>query len=209
MLWITVMSDFKKAINWIKTRSLILVGYIKNGRFNSNGMCSVTCDVINISIIGNNRQDVPCIFPYGYISVAKDGVNSLLLNTGDTVSNPVLVGVVVGFKQLPYNLKAGESALYSDNWLLVQQNDAIRADKSYSATLPSGEWIGKYLTDIVNRLDAIEQYLNNHTHKGVKAGTDDSGKASPITPDPNISKDKTSINNEEYLLNNKAKPINN
>ncbi|MFN8770049.1 MAG: hypothetical protein ACK5Z5_02700 [Neisseriaceae bacterium] len=205
------MSDFKKAINWIKTRSLVLAGYIKNARFNSSNNCCVTCDVINISVIGNNRQNVPCIFPYGYISVPKDGINGLLLNTGDTGSNPVLLGVVVGFDNLPYSLKAGESALFSDNWLLTQQNDAIRAykidDKSYSATLPSGEWLAKYLTDILNRLDTIETYLNNHTHKGVKAGTDDSGKASPITPDPNISKDKTSISNEEYLLNNNAKPI--
>jgi hypothetical protein len=211
MSWLIVMNDFKKAINWIKTRSLVLAGFIKNGKFNNSGICNVTADINNISVIGNNRQNVPCIFPYGYISVPKDGINALLLNTGDTGSNPVLLGVVVGFNDLPYTLKTGESALFSDNWLLVQQNDAIRAykidDKSYSATLPSGEHLGKYLIDILNRLDTIETYLNNHKHKGVKAGNDDTDKANPITPDPNISKDKISISNEEYLLNKNAKPI--
>ncbi len=41
----------------------------------------------------------------------------------------------------------------------------------------------------------------------MQTGTGISGIANPITPDPNIDKDKTSISNEEYLLNDNAKPI--
>lgn len=205
------MSDFRKAINWVKTRSLILAGFIKNAKFNNDGNPSVTTDVNNVTVIGNNRQNVACVFPYGYFSVPKDGVNAVLLNTGDTGSNPLVLGVLVGFDNLPYTPKPGEGGLFSDNWLLVQQNDAIRAykidDADYNATLPSGEWLGKYLTDILNRLDAIDEYLNTHTHTGVQTGTGVSGIANPITPDPNIDKDKTSISNEEYLLNDSAKPI--
>lgn len=205
------MSDFKKAINWVKTRSLILAGFIRNARFNNNGNPSVTSDIHNITVIGNNRQNVACIFPYGYFSVPKNGINAVLLNTGDTGSNPLLLGVVVGFNNLPYIPKAGESGLFSDNWLLVQQNEAIRAykidNKEYSATLASGEWLGKYLTDILNRLDTLETYLNTHTHVGVQTGQGVSGVPNPLIPDPNISKDKASIKNEEYLLNNNAKPI--
>ncbi len=205
------MSDFRKAINWVKTRSLILAGFIKNAKFNNDGNPSVTTDINNITVIGNNRQDVACVFPCGYFSVPKDGANAVLLNTGDTGSNPLLLGVVVGFNNLPYTLKPGESGLFSDNWLLVQQNDAIKAykidDASYGATLSSGEWVGKYLTDILKRLDAIDDYLNNHTHTGVQTGTGVSGIANPIPPDPNIDKDKTSIGKEEYLLNDNAKPI--
>ncbi|MCE3267803.1 MAG: hypothetical protein K0R49_55 [Burkholderiales bacterium] len=206
------MNDFKKAINWVKTRSLILSGFIKNARFNNDGNPSVTTNVNNINVIGNNRQNVACVFPHGYFSVPKDGVNAVLLNTGDTGSNPLVLGVLVGFDNLPYTAKPGESGQFSDNWLLVQQNDAIRAykldDEEYNTTLPSGEWLGKYLTDILNRLGTIEEYLNNHTHAGVQTGSGISGAAtSPIAPDPNIDKDKTSIQNEEYLLNNSAKPI--
>lgn len=206
------MSDFRKAINWVKTRSLILAGFIKNAKFNNDGDPSVTTDVNNVTVIGNNRQNVACVFPYGYFSVPKDGVNAVLLNTGDTGSNPLVLGVLVGFDNLPYTPKPGEGGLFSDNWLLVQQNDAIRAYKidsgEYSATLSSGEWLGKYLIDILTRLNAIDSYLNTHTHTGVQTGTGVSGTANPITPDPNIDKDKTSISNEEYLLNENAKPLN-
>ncbi len=206
------MNDFTKAINWVKTRSLILAGFIKNARFNDDGSPGVTTDINNITVVGNNRQNISCIFPYGYFSVPKDGINAVLLNTGNTGSNPLLLGVLVGFDKLPYTPKPGESGLFSDNWLLVQQNDAIRAykidDEEYSATLASGEWLGKYLTDILNRLDAIDEYLNTHTHAGVQTGGGISGIANPIKPDPNMGKDKASISNEEYLLNDNAKPIN-
>lgn len=208
-----IMNDFRKAINWVKSRSLVLAGFIKNARFNNDGNPSVITDVRNVTVIGNDRQNVACIFPYGYFSVPKDGVNAILLNTGDTGSNPLLLGVLVGFDNLPYTPKPGECGLFSDNWLLMQQNDAIRAykidDAGCSATLASGEWLGKYLSDILSRLDSLEAYLNTHTHTGVKAGTDISGIANPITPDPNITKDKTSISNEEYLLNANAKQMTN
>ncbi|MDQ5920954.1 MAG: hypothetical protein QG673_1010 [Pseudomonadota bacterium] len=205
------MNDFKKAINWVKTRSWVLAGFIKNARFNNDGSPSVTADVNNVTVIGNNRQSVACLFPYGYFSVPKDGVNAVVLNTGDTGSNPLVIGVLVGFQNLPYTPQPGEGGLFSDNWLLAQQNDAIRAYKidaaTYRATLPCGEWLGKYLTDILNRLDVIEKYLNTHTHSGVETGGGISGIANPIEPDTNIAADKTSISNEEYLLNDKAKPV--
>lgn len=206
------MNDFKKAITWVKTRSMILAGFIKNSQFNDDGGPAVTTDIKNITVIGNNRQNVPCIFPYGYFSVPKTGTNAILLNTGKTGGNPLLLGVMVGFYKLPYKPKSGESGLFSDNWILAQQNDAIRGykldDKEYRATLASGEWIGKYLTDVLNRLTVIEKYLNTHTHTGVQIGGGVSGTANPIKPDPNIDKDKTSISNEEYLLNDNAKSIN-
>ncbi|MBP9741919.1 MAG: hypothetical protein KBD37_01025 [Burkholderiales bacterium] len=205
------MNDFKKAISWVKTRSMVLAGFIKNAKFNNDGSSCVTADVNNITIVGNNRQNVACVFPYGYFSVPKDGTNTVVLNTGDTGSNPLMIGVLIGFDNLPYTPQAGESGLFSDNWILAQQNYAIRAykidDTGYRATLPCGEWLGKYLTDILTRLDSIEQYLNTHTHSGVQTGGGISGIASPIEPDPNIAQDKSSISNEEYLLNGKAKPV--
>lgn len=204
------MSDFNKALQWIKTRSMILAGFIKNARFNIDGRPSVTADIKNITVIGNNRQNAAFVFPYGFFSVPKDGVNAIVVNPGNTGGNPLVIGVVVGFDKLPYIFKAGESGLFSDNWILAQQNEAIKAYKidnsDYSATLPSGEWLGKYLTDILNRLDSIETYLNTHTHTGVETGSGISGIANPIASDPNIAKDKSSINNQDYLLNTNAKP---
>lgn len=205
------MNEFKRSINWIKTRSIVLAGFIKNARFNTDGSAAVTADINNVLVKGNSRQNIPCVFPYGYLSVPKDGVNAIMLNTGESGSNPLLLGTIVGMNKLPYSLKSGESCQFSNNWLLVQQNEAICAYKinnaEYKATLASGEWLGKYLTDILNRLQTIEQYLNTHTHAGVQTGTGISGIAKPIAPDENIAKDKASINHEEFLLNDNAKSV--
>jgi len=204
------MNDFRKALNWVKTRSVILAGFIKDAKFNNDGNPAVTSSVNNITVIGNNRQNVAYVMPYGFFSVPKNGVNAIIINPGDTGGNPLVIGTIVGFEDLPYTPKPGESGNFSDNWLLVYQNDAVRAykidDPDYAATLPSGEWLGKYLTNILNRLETVEKYLNTHTHTKVQSGTDVSGIPNPIIPDENIAKDKKSIKDEEFLLNNRAKP---
>ena len=206
------MNDFRRAVNWVKTRAIILAGAVKGAKFNSDGNPAVTSDINNITVVGNNRQNVIHVFPYGFMSVPKNGVNAVILNTGESGGNPLVIATIVGFDKdkLPYKLQPGDSFNFSDNWLLVQQNDAVKAykidDKNYSATLCSGEWLGKYLTNILNRLEAVENYLNTHTHTKVQSGTDISGIPNPIMPDPNIAKDKKSIKDEEYLINDRAKP---
>lgn len=202
------MNSFSRLTSKIK-KSLIMAGFIKSAKLNTNGKASVTSDIKNIAVKGNNRQDVVLVMPSGYFGIPHDGTNVVLIDTGDIGANPIALGVLVPLKELPYTPKQGEAGLLSDNWMLVQQNDAIKAfkldDKSYSATLCRGESVGKYLFDILSRLDTIDTHLNTHTHAGVTTGNGVSGIAQPILPDSNLTKDKAAIQNEEYLLNKNAK----
>ncbi len=194
-------------INRIKnTMSRIMAygGYVLSSAFNADPtLPAVQVEVSNIIVNGNNRSKVPVAYPYGFGAIPPPNLQILLINPGQNGQNPIIIGALdspgAGFSYTP---QPSESYNYNKNWLLTYQLGGIIAYKnndttSYQATLPSGEWMNKILTDIISRLGAIESFINNHEHTagtytapsggGPVAGV--SGMVvSPITDDPDLGK---------------------
>jgi hypothetical protein len=207
-----------KAVEFIKTRFMMLIGKCKNSSFNNDGSTTtITSDVNNIVVVNNNRQNVPYMFPYGFCGLPNDNATTVILNSGVYCTNPIVIGQLTAQQNLPYNLQQGESFNYSNNWMITYQNNGIMAYQigtQYKATLPSGEWIGKYLADVMSLLVELIQYIATHEHVAgslVAGNTPVTGNtAAPVEPTPdysNINDDIKSISNSEYLLNQNAKSL--
>lgn len=207
-----------KAVEFIKTRFMMLIGKCKNSKFNNDGSSTnVTSDINNIVVVNNNRQNVPYMFPYGFCGLPNDNAATVILNSGVYCTHPIVIGQLTAQQDLPYTLQKGESFNYSNKWMFTYQNSGIMAYKigtQYKATLPSGEWIGKYLTDVMTLVIELINYIANHEHAagtlvaGNIAVTGDTGSPIEKTPDySGVSEDLNSIKKEQYLLNQNASPF--
>lgn len=186
-------------------------------------------EFINIRADGNNMTGVRMITPYGYGSYPVSG-QGLLTPLNGSNKYYACLGFLAGLPEsIDYEIKDGESWVYSKNYILVVQNDAVRAyrnDDTFSATLPNGE---SFVQMMLNRINEMEQTIstinanydelvskfNDHTHivTGVESGsstatsdaTTNTLSQTQVTVYPTLGKDKTYLSNGEALINDEGK----
>jgi len=197
-------------------------GKVTSGVYSKTSI-AMTVTVNNIVVSQNQRQNAPVVAPYNEISYPHDNTTAIVSNTGTLGQSPIVLGYIQSALFTNIDLQPGETIKYSDNWLIKYGNNGITAsfiqNNAYNATLPSGEWLGKFITDLINDNNVVlrnyinEQinlFLTTHTHSGVQTGGGTSGTAiqtiTNITQNNSLNNDQTAINNQEYLLNNNAQP---
>jgi hypothetical protein len=186
---------------------------------------AIFTEVPNFYVPGYNPNDIFLTTPPGYFSVPLDNSNAIIMNVAGSNKTQVVTGIVT---TIPLNnpiitdgVSPGEGGIVSTNWGLVVKNNAILGYKfdndAYRATLNSGEWLGKFIKDLINDNNVVlRDYINNqinlflttHTHSGVTSGGSNTGIAvQPVTnivQNTTLNDDVTYINDENYLLNDNA-----
>jgi hypothetical protein len=159
----------------------------------------------NIRMKGFTQDYIQIIYPYGSFGVPNSNIPMILIPLNDSQkSSWVALGTGVVFPTVPHEFIEGESASYSNKYVLAIQNDKLVAyrisDNQYQATLISGEWTNKILADIIedNNL-VIRDYLNQII---VPAITNLGGSASPIDKNPNLIDDDNAIDQGKTLIAN-------
>lgn len=171
---------------------------------------NVTLTVNNIVVENNQRQAAPVVFPSGFCSLPNDNTQMILFNSGVMGQNPIILGSITSIESdNPVTLQPGESYNYSNEWAIKYGNSAVQAYKldtpNYLMTLPAGEWLGKFLTDIITRLTQIETYYNTHIH--VAPGGNTAVPTVLLPDDADLTQDQTYINDGNYLLGPNAEVL--
>ncbi len=179
----------------------------------------ITGTFTNIRAKGYNITNIPILSPYGQGSIPVTNLKGVLIPLDHSNKSYVNCGFHIVVPPIPYTFSTGESWSNSQNYVLAYQKNGIIgyrvSDTGYSATLPSGEWVGKLVSDLIadnnttlrNYInEQINFFLRTHVHSGVTTGVGTSGIATDIIPDITqntiLADDKESIDNQNYLINN-------
>lgn len=204
-----ITSTLGNIVKTVKTKIGALVGTITNMRGNA----------FQIS-------DVKLSTPYGVGSIPPKGATAVIIPVEGSTKSSVVVGYLINLPtDIAHDFVDGESWLHSRNYLLGALEDALQAyrhgDTDYKATLPNGEFVGNMMLNRINEIEIMLQEINDnyttlkttynaHTHSNVMTGAGVSGapanqlEQADLTIAPELTKDKDSINNEEYLINDKG-----
>lgn len=191
----------------------------------------VTAQANNAYTTGYTINNILMTTPYGMYALPNDNTNATLIPINGSPKALQCIGFTQSLpSDSPINLVTGEFAYASNNWALVWNNDGLRANKlnnpDYLATLISGEWANKIMSDLINDNNSVlRNYINNtvnafltsHVHSPgtFTAGGDPvlgvSGTATTsvtnITTSTTLSDDANDISAEKDLLNNHAEPV--
>lgn len=186
----------------VSTMLATLVNAVKTAY---NNISFTTGEFTDIRAKGYNISGITIMSPYGQGSVPLNGIQGLLVPLNESNKTYVNMGFVQVIPDIPYTFNAGDSWSFSQNYVLAYQNSGIIAyrisDDSYNATLISGQWTNKILTDIITRLNDLETYLNTHVHIGVTTGSGSSGIPAVLLPDdPDLVADQNAIDDGETLI---------
>lgn len=169
---------------------------------NTDGFCSVNTNVTFRVVPGDSPVRVPCLMPYGYISVPENNVNVVGSGLTGTHQSPVCLGIFPAFSEQDFrsnDLSAGESAVYSLNYSLRVSNssctfrhEATNGGTQYISEIQIGQWAKKIQTDIIEQLvtlfdgflSELTTTFNTHEHDVM---------ASRTGPPDNVSLPSTSI----------------
>lgn len=204
-----ITSTLGNIVKTVKTKIGALVGTITNMRGNA----------FQIS-------DVKLSTPYGVGSIPPKGATAVIIPVEGSTKSSVVVGYLINLPtDIAHDFVDGESWLHSRNYLLGALENALQAyrhgDTDYKATLPNGEFVGNMMLNRINEIETMLQEINAnyatlkttynaHSHSGVMTGAGVSGapasqlEQTDLTIAPELEKDKDSINNEEYLINDKG-----
>ncbi|GBR00554.1 phage baseplate assembly protein [Acetobacter oeni] len=124
------------------------------------------------------RGGLPVVQDYGFSAVLPAGVDALIFSLSGDATSGVIVGTL-DKKNRPKNLKPGQVCLFTqagDQILLDNGDDGITITPKGGTVLINGNChiTGKLTVD--GDVVAAGISLDDHTHSGVEAGSDDTGK---------------------------------
>ncbi len=169
-----------------------------------NGVSFITGTFLNVRANGYNPTNIITLSPYGQGSFPVPGIRGMLIPDQD--SNKAYYNV--GFSNtLPpgtsYTPVEGESWDFSQNYVLAYMNMGIMAyrvnDDVYHATLISGEWVNKILSDIIaDNNTTLRDYINDVI---VPAFSGLGVTIAPIPTNATLTSDNSAISSGYTLIN--------
>ncbi len=209
-----------------------LITTIVNAAFSVfNGRQVVQAQSNNAYTTGYTINNILMTTPYGMYALPNDNTNATLIPINGSPKALQCIGFTQSLPaDSPITLAQGEFTYASNNWSLNWNNDGLRANKldnaDYLATLISGEWANKIMSNLINDNNSVlRNYINNtinafltsHVHSPgtFTAGGDPvlgvSGAATTsvtnIATSTTLSDDANYISNENDLLNDNAIPV--
>ncbi len=164
----------------------------------------------NIRAKGNPVDSVSVLSPYGHGSFPVTNMNAFISPVEDSNKQYFCLGFqnvippIDGFTPVE-----GESWNFSKKYTLVYYNTGLIAYRNeagtYQATLVSGEWMGKILTDLIddNNKDvdatSIRGWINTVLIPQLAAQSPPI-VITPIAVNPTLTSDKTAITDNEILI---------
>lgn len=140
---------------------------------------------------------------YGIMSVPVPG--QLVEINQDGLANSYVTGYNNQLypKDEYFSIQPGEITLYSLNWYVSSSNDSVNIKPRHSGHVSEPMMMGKstnsLLTDLINYIISLEQYISNHTHSGC-GGNNNSGPPTSSPPEVDrLESDKNYISNEGNL----------
>lgn len=165
----------------------------------SSGLTSTKCEQYQTYGI----MSVP--MPGQLVEVKQDG----LANTYVTGYNNQLYP-----KDDYFSINPGEISLYSLKWYISASNDSVNIKPRHLGYVSEPMMMGKstnaLLTDLINYIISLEEYISHHTHSGC-GGNSNSGPPTSSPPETDkLESDKDYISNEGNLaVTDKYYPKNN
>lgn len=194
----------------------VFITLVKNIKHRlDNGLDIVISNFTNYIAKDAQVENIGTIYPWGFGSLANKSSRMLAIPTYGTNQATAIIGVELVIPPVKNDLKDGECWTHSNKYLLAVQNDTVNAyrinDLNYFATLPNGQFMGAMMLNRINELQAEINYLKTHKHEagnlvapnGAVTGT--TGVPTSPPPEPStLATDKSYINAEKYLINDKG-----
>lgn len=194
----------------------LMIGTITNAAKKTiYGIKAVYLQMKNIVGVGGTLSDIDMVAPYGDGCIPPDGVSGVVTPIYGSGKKLYFLGTVNGIPEIPHDPEKGESWKSSLNYVLIQQNDGIRAyrisDEEFNTTLPNGESFVQMMLNRINEMQAEIDYLktfatayDGHTHTGVMTGGGITGATSSTVGQPpeltTLAKDKTYLQDGKALI---------
>lgn len=178
------------------------------------GIKGVYLTIANMFGAANTVTDVDNLTPYGQASIPPKGLGVIAIPVEGSAKKLFVIGGVSSIPEINHELISGESWNYSQFYVLVMQNDAIRAYRigegaTLDCTLPNGEAFVQLVLNRINEQQAEIDYLKGHKHLAgeyVANGSPVTGNSGPPTtmpPQPaTMAKDKAYLSGGKALINN-------
>lgn len=178
---------------------------------------SVYLQMANVFGFGNKIDNIDMLSPYGDGCVPPKGFSGVVAPVNGSGKKLYFLGGVNAIPDIPHDPAIGESWKSSLKYVLIQQNDAVRAyrigDEEFNATLPNGESFVEMMVNRINELQTNIDYLTNlvsqlqnHTHQilNVQGGMETKNSQPPIQTFSNPPTPSTLQKDEDYLTTGKA-----
>lgn len=169
------------------------------------GISFITGTFTNMRANDYSPENIIILSPYGHGSFPVNGLKGMLIPDQDSGKNAYYcAGFSSNFPPISYTFQQGESWNFSQNYVLVCQNNGLITyrinDTAYQATLISGEWTNKILSDLIQDNNTyIRQYINNVI---VPAFAGLGVTIPPIVVNTDLISDNTAISNKNTLITN-------
>lgn len=119
-----------------------------------NTLKFITGTFTNIRTKGNAMDSISILSPYGHSGLPITNMNAFISPAEDSNKQYFCLGFQNTMPPVPYTPVMGESWNFSKVYTLMYKNIGLVAyrnnDTGYHATLVSGEWMGKILTDLID-----------------------------------------------------------
>jgi hypothetical protein len=177
-----------------------MIAEMSSASFGTNGRVLVELKTSTINAYTNLVEQYS---PYGIMSVP---LPTQLVNIEQQSPTQVMMtGFNNAITDSEFSINAGEIATYSQSWYNFTANAGIYMQPvglSNKENAMMGQSTNGVITDILNLLVEIINYLGTHVHTGVTSGTDESGIAfatPPLPDDSNVIADQTYISDNKNL----------
>jgi hypothetical protein len=175
----------------------------------------------DILALGNKLDSIDLLMPYGSGCLPPPNSAAVFVPIGGSSKTFKCLGFTPIVPDIPHTIMPGEYWNNSQKYILLMQNDAIRAyrntDQEFNCTLPNGEAVVQLLLDRIDELQSMISDINSnyssllstfnaHNHPNGKDGNPTGAPTTTLSqtdiPDyATLAKDKTYLTDGKALIN--------